>query len=242
MSGAMMVLAFACGASAETLVVKSSGPSARNYQPGKAIPDSMKIVLKANDQVVILDGKGTRTLKGPGTFSPTMASNHTTDSRASFNALAMQRSERRARTGAVRSVSAAPEPRSPTIWYVDIERSSNMCVPDATNVTMWRAEPAPAAAVTITRLADGKSETVNWLKNQSVKPWPASMPITAGAEYRLSWAGAAQPTTLKFALLGQTLTGLEDMAAALIKNGCEAQLDLLIETVAIPEPTAKPAG
>ncbi len=45
---------------------------------------------------------------------------------------------------------------------------------------------------------------------------------------------------LKFAVLGSNPQGLEDTAAALIKNGCQAQLDLLIETVAVPE-GGKPA-
>jgi hypothetical protein len=241
-----MIVALAGTASAETLVVRSSGPSARSYPPGKAIPETQKIVLKANDQVVILDGRGTRTLKGPGSFSPTVASTQATDSRTTFAALVTQRSERRARIGAVRGPQTVANPgatRSPNLWFVDMERSSNTCVIDPNAVTMWRAEAAGPATVTVTRVSDGKTETVDWTTGQSTRAWPAAFPVATGAEYRLSWPGATQPTLLKFAVLGPNPQGgLENMAAALIKHGCEAQLDLLIETVAIPERNAGPAG
>ena len=242
---ALMFVGLAGTAAAETLVVRSSGPSARSYPPGKAIPETQKIVLKANDQVVILDGRGTRTLKGPGTFSPTVASSVATDSRSTFAALVTQRSERRARIGAVRGMTVANPgaTRSPNLWFVDMERSSAMCVTDPASVTIWRAEAAEPATVTVTRLSDGKAETVGWLRGQSTRAWPESLPVNNGAAFRLTWPGQTQPTELKFAVLGPNPQGgLENMAQALIKNGCEAQLDLLIETVAIPEPAARPAG
>jgi hypothetical protein len=107
---------------------------------------------------------------------------------------------------------------------------------------MWRSEPSNAASVTLTRIADGKSETLDWTAGQAMMPWPTTMPVAQGAEYRISWPGMTQPTSLKFAVLGPNPQGLEDMAAALIRNGCEAQLDLLIETVAIPDASSSPAG
>jgi hypothetical protein len=193
---------------------------------------------------MILDGRGTRTLKGPGTFSPTVSSTQATDSRSTFAALVSQRSERRARIGAVRGTTIANPgaTRSPNLWFVDIERSSNICIADPASVTLWRGETAEPAVVTVTAIADGKQATVNWDRSQSTRSWPAELPISPGAEYRLSWHGAPQPTTLKFAILGTNPQGgLENMAGALIRHGCDAQLDLLIETVAVPEPT-RPAG
>jgi hypothetical protein len=241
---ALMIAALPSAVLADTLVVRSSGPSARSYPPGKSIPETQKIVLKADDTVVILDGGGTRTLKGPGSFSPAKSSAQATDSRASFAALVNQRSERRARIGAVRGAPVANPTmaRSPNLWFVDIERSSNTCVTDSARVTMWRSEPSNAASVTLTRIADGKSETLDWTAGQAMMLWPTTMPVAQGAEYRISWPGMTQPTSLKFAVLGPNPQGLEDMAAALIRNGCEAQLDLLIETVAIPDASSSPAG
>ena len=63
---------FVAGATlAETIVVKSVGPSARAYPPGKSIADNSKVALKAGDSLTILDGRGTRVLKGPGSFATT---------------------------------------------------------------------------------------------------------------------------------------------------------------------------
>ncbi len=56
-------------AAAAVLVVRSSGPSAAAYPPGKALPDTHMLKLKASDMIVLLDSRGTRTLRGPGNFS-----------------------------------------------------------------------------------------------------------------------------------------------------------------------------
>ncbi|WP_156678721.1 hypothetical protein [Sphingomonas profundi] len=225
----------AAAAAAETIVVRSSGPSMKAYPPGKALADSSMIVLKPNDQVVILDSRGTRTLKGPGSFSPVISRSQPTDLRATFADV----SGRRARPGAVRGVTPAvtSAARSPNIWFVDIGRSSTACVTDPTRVTLWRPDRSADATVTVSG-ANGATATVKWATGESQQAWPATLPVSQGAEYRLSWAGAPEPTTLKFAVLGPNPTGLEGMASALIKNGCDAQLDLLIETVAIPDAAA----
>lgn len=234
-----LVAALPSSASAETLVVRSSGPSMKAYPPGKALADSARIVLQANDQVVILDGRGTRTLKGPGSFSPTNSTDRPADLRATFADV----SGRRARPGAVRGMTGASTgvARSPNIWFVDIGRSSTTCVTDPARLTLWRPDHTAATTLTISG-PGGQSGTVEWATGDSTQLWPASLPVTQGSEYRLTWPGAAEPTVLKFAVLGPNPTsGLESTASALIKNGCEAQLDLLIETVAIPD-AATPAG
>ena len=66
-------------------------------------------------------------------------------------------------------------------------------------------------------------------------------PVADRAEYRLSWAGAATPTMLKFRALPKRPLGLEDTASFLMSNQCDAQLDLFIETVRAPD-AAAPAG
>ncbi len=240
-SAAILALAaagLATAASAETIVVRSSGPSMGAYPPGKPLADSSRIMLKANDQVVILDSRGTRTLKGPGTFSPVISSAQPADLRATFADV----SGRRARPGAVRGMTAASSSagRSPNIWFVDIGRSTTACITDPARVTLWRPDRASDVTVTISG-ANGASAAVKWAAGESAQAWPAALPVTSGAEYRLSWPGASEPTVLRFAVLGPNATGLERMASALIQNRCDAQLDLLIETVAIPDAT-KPAG
>ncbi len=240
--GAALLIACVAGAaSAETLVVRSTGPSAKSYPPGMAIADTARIVLKASDQVVVLDGRGTRTFAGPGTFSPVAASSLAADSRSTFAALVSQRGDRRARIGAVRSMQAGP-PRSPNIWYVDVDKSATVCVADPTAVTMWRAGVPNSDSVTVSGAPNGPSETLAWPQDSSTAAWPASLPITSGAQYRISVPGAAQPTSVRFVVLGAQRQGLEDLAAMLIKNDCSAQLDLLIDTVAVPDAAVANGG
>lgn len=51
------------------LVVRSSGPSARQFPAGRRLKDKEKLTLRPGDTVVLLDGRGTRTLTGPGVFA-----------------------------------------------------------------------------------------------------------------------------------------------------------------------------
>ena len=60
----------------------------------------------------------------------------------------------------------------------------------------------------------------------------AGVEAADGAEYRLSGSGA--PATIRFRTMGTRPAGLEDMAQTLIRNQCEAQLDLFIDTVKLP--------
>jgi len=233
---ASFALALTSTAIAAPLVVRSAGPSAKAYPAGKAIPDDAKIVLKANDTVVLLDGRGTRTLTGPGTFSATASAVAAATTGSTLAALVNSGGERRARIGAVRSVSGVDKTggRNPNVWFVDLTRSANMCIADPASVTVWRHDDAAPAAVTVTRVSDGAKATLDLAAGQSRGSWPAALPVTDGSQYKLSWAGAKAPTMLKFVVVKANSAGLEDMAQSLIKAGCTAQLDLLIETVSLP--------
>src|SRR3954453_14040696 len=56
-------------ADAATLVVRSSGPSARALPPGRTIADGTPVSLQAGDVVTLLVATGTRILRGPGSFN-----------------------------------------------------------------------------------------------------------------------------------------------------------------------------
>ena len=51
------------------VVVAVSGPSAKTYPVGRKIGPSDKIVLQAGDTLTVLDEKGTRVLRGAGSFT-----------------------------------------------------------------------------------------------------------------------------------------------------------------------------
>src|ERR1044072_4364883 len=70
---AALLAAGAASAAANVLVVRSAGPSARPYPAGRSLADNARITLQAGDSLVILGPTGTRTFRGPGTFSPSAA-------------------------------------------------------------------------------------------------------------------------------------------------------------------------
>lgn len=228
---ATLALAGAASAMAETIVVKSAGPSARSYPPGRSIPDNSKVSLKAGDTLTILDGQGTRVFKGPGVFATTS----TTRANTAAGVILRNTGTRQVRTGAVRGTNAAVVARPPNVWLVDASKTGTVCFAGPDPVSLWSPAREQAASLTITRLADGKSVPISLRPGQSVKSWPmADLPITDGAQFRVAGDGLPAPVTLRFAALGPDPQGLEGTAAALIKAGCTAQLELLIETLAVP--------
>ena len=238
--GILLALSASGAAMAETIVVKSVGPSARAYPPGKSIPDNSSVALKAGDNVTILDGRGTRVLKGPGTFATTAS----TATGSSFNALLRNTGTRQVRTGAVRGLGAtATVARPPNVWLIDASKSGTVCVAGSESVSFWMPAHEAATSVTLTRVSDGKSMPLALRPLQSVKVWPlADLPIGNGDQFKVSRDGSASPVTLRFAKLGPNPQGLDGTAAALIKAGCTAQLDLLIETVSAPGDSDAPTG
>ena len=66
---ALLLLTGAASAAANVLVVRSSGSSAKAYPPGRSLPDNARIVLRRGDTLTVLDGNGTRVLRGAGTYS-----------------------------------------------------------------------------------------------------------------------------------------------------------------------------
>jgi len=210
----------ATAAAANVLVVRSSGPSAKSYPPGRSLPDNARITLQANDSVVILANGATRTFRGPGNFSPTGAVQATTRTVATADG-------RRARIGAVRNAGLVP--RSPTIWHVDATQSGTFCLATTSEVNLWRPDATQAANLTITG-PGGESQTIDWPAGQSVIAWPASVGIADGGEYRLRQAGVAVPTRITFQTLTSQPTDLQAVAQALIANDCEEQLNVLVET------------
>jgi hypothetical protein len=227
---AAILLGTATASSAAVLVVRSSGPSAKNFPAGKSLDDNARITLQANDTLVVLDARGTRTLKGPGAFTPGGPAK-AAGAMSSLGAVTGA-SKGRARVGAVRSVGAGAA--KPNIWQVDVSKSTNFCVTNPTNVTLWRPDASKPVTLTVAGARTGNKQLA-WAAGQSTLGWPSDVPISDGADYRLSWDGAASPTRVQFRTLATKPVALEDIAQTLIRNNCSAQLDLLIETVRLPE-------
>ena len=217
---AALLLAGAASAAANVLVVRSTGPSAKSYPPGRSLPDNARINLQANDSVVVLANGATRTFRGPGSFSATGAVQANTRTVATA-------SGRRARIGAVRNAGLVP--RSPTIWHVDATQSGTFCLATTSEVNLWRPDATQTVNLTITG-PGGESQTIEWPAGQSVLAWPSSVGIADGREYRLRQAGVAVPTRITFQALDTQPTDIQAVAQALIANQCNDQLNVLVET------------
>ena len=226
--GALAMSLVAVAAEAAVLVVRSSGPSAKAYPAGKAVPEAQVITLKPNDVVILLDSRGTRTLRGPGKFSATASASTTTTS--SLAALTGQNTARRSRVGAVRRPpSGATNGRN--VWQADVARSGNICVANPADLGLYRANAAGAASVKITDGA-GKTATVRFADGQKIASWPSDVPLAAGGRYQVSGAGANASYTAR--MIQPVPAGLEGLAQTFIRNDCQAQLDVLIDTFASP--------
>ena len=225
----------ACGAAlamgavqtaAAVLVVRSSGPSAKAYPAGKAVPDNSKINLRANDVVILLDSRGTRTLRGPGTFDASATSGVWTSALAALSGS----------TATGRRVGATRQPPTGAtagrnVWQADVSRSGNLCVVNPADTGLYRPSSEGPATVTIKEVASGKTAKVDFAAGQRNAPWPADLPVSSG-RYEISGGGGN--VTLNAKSISPVPAGMEGLAQRLITNDCQAQLDVLIDPFTSP--------
>ena len=229
MAGCGIALALTgVAAEAAVLVVRSSGPSAKAFPAGRALPENQTITLRGNDVVILLDSRGTRTLRGPGSYSTSASAGGSTSAMA---ALGGQSNARRSRVGAVRGgPTGATSGRN--VWQADIGRSGNVCIANPADVGLYRSESSAARRVTLTEMGSNRAATVEFAAGQKNAPWPAAVPIAVGNKYQIKGAGAA--VTLNAIPIAPVPAGLEGLAQNLIRNDCQAQLDVLVDTFAGP--------
>lgn len=198
---------------ASVVVVKSLGPSAKAYPPGKTLPESAKITLQGGDVVTVLGPAAAQTLRGPGNFA------------AGQMTLASAESKR-GRFGALR---AADIVKNPSIWDIDVTQSGKMCVTNASKIQLWRPESESAVKINI-RSADGKSQDLDWAAGKASTMWPAALPVASGAEYQIEWPETGDKSSVTFVTVPDSSSDIVGTAQVLIQNGCQHQLDLLVQS------------
>jgi hypothetical protein len=197
---------------ASVVVVKSLGPSSKAYPPGRTLSESAKITLQGGDIVTVLGPASAKTLRGPGNFD---AKQVTLASAAG----------QRGRFGALRAAEVA---HNPSIWDVDVSQGGKICVAEPAKMQVWRPESDTAATVQI-RSADGTSHDLSWAAGKALTAWPASLPITSGAQYQVEWPDTGEKSSLDFVLVKAPPADMVGAAQVLIENGCQSQLDLLVD-------------
>lgn len=219
---------------AQNMVVRSTGPSASSFPTGKKLAGNAKITLKKLDSVTVLSRSGTRVLRGPGTFSlnRSASANSTTTSRlANF---INNRSNSRARTGAVRGagVTVNATPKNPNLWFLDVTKGGKFCVANANTLVLWRPDYTGSATANIVEPDTGNITEVAWRKGNPLKKWPnATAPVNNQASYQLIGSNVPQAVEVSFVMLESMPQNMDEAAEILIANGCQSQLDLLVDTL-----------
>jgi hypothetical protein len=214
------------------VVVRSTGPSAARYPVGAKIDDSATITLKAGDVVTVLTAKGTRIIKGAGTFRvgdrPQVAADR-------FASLTRKRAATRVRTGAVRG-EADTNPANPNLWYVDVTRSGRICLYDLTTVRLWRPGRDGTSTYAIADAAGTARAEVTFDDAVTVAALdPARMPITEGGHYTITVSGGTSQVHVEFVLLEGEFAAPDALGEALIAKGCTVQLEALTASLAEPD-------
>jgi hypothetical protein len=212
--GTAAAIAFASTAGvAHVVVVKSLGPSAKAYPPGKTLPETAKISLQGGDVVTVLGPASAQTLRGPGNFDARQV------------ALASAAGQR-GRFGALRAVEVA---HNPSIWDIDVSSGGKVCVADASRLQLWRGDSEAPATVEI-RSADGNNQQLSWAAGKALTAWPSALPIKSGASYQVEWPETGEKSSIDVVTVSNPPSDLVGAAQLLLQNGCQKQLDLLVES------------
>lgn len=205
------------------VIVASSGPSAKQFPVGKKIAASDQITLKAGDSVTILGSGGTRVIRGAGSHRVGAGN---AAKRSTFATLTRQRDAARVRTGAVRGDLTGPITR-PNIWYVDVTRSGTMCIADPAAVQLWRPETGGAPVYLVASPTSADHVHVTFAEGATTSTWNAALPLADGSRYSFTSQPDGTSSEVTFAVLDAIPESPEDMAVALIAEGCTGQLEVL---------------
>ncbi|MEE4154540.1 MAG: hypothetical protein V2I27_10310 [Erythrobacter sp.] len=227
LAGALLV---ASSAAMAGVVVKSSGPSAGDYPVGKKIDDEATITLKAGDSVTVLTSKGTRVMSGAGTYK---VGDRPKATRARFAALTRKRAANRVRTGAVRGAAPATsgeQPMNPNLWYVDVSRSGPMCLYDLSAVRLWRPFSEGIATYRVVDTNTQSAIDITFDDGEAIAALdPARMTIAQGTPYTIAGPEGTDVSSVTFVPLSEDYPEADQLAEALVAQGCLAQVDLLAE-------------
>jgi hypothetical protein len=229
-AGAAFALVPAAAALANGIVVATSGPSAGKYPVGRKLADNESIVLAPGDTLTVLDGRGTRVLKGAGTY--TLSQQAGPSKSGAFALLTRERAAQRMRTGAVRGDVTGPVTR-PNLWYVDVSGSGATCVPKSDEIRLWRPTSQGDATYTIKPAGGSAATQVVFHDGEMLSPWDGkALPVADGSSFVISQPGAAE-RTVTFKMLDAVPSEPDALADELISHGCTAQLEVLSQAMRV---------
>lgn len=235
-AAALFAIAVTGTAAAQSMVVRSTGPSASKYPAGTKLKNSDRVTLVAGDKVVLIQGGKTKTLTGAGTFTAG-ATVVASQSMGTTVTRMMAKRPMATRGGASRGPEEmSAENRAPNLWLLDYRAGGTFCVADPATLMLWRPDMTSDTALTIA--SGDKSETVAIVSGAQFRKWPTdSLPVQYDVDYRLSGGGLAAPVTVRFAALAAMPETPDAAGEMLLGKGCTPQLDRLVDAMAESEAT-----
>ena len=180
----ILILALAAAApalatQAGPVLLRAKGPIAMKLAAGKPLP-AARLTLQQGDVLMLLDGKGVRTLAGPGTFE-----------NGAFTRTGPRAGTAGQRIGAVRGVGgerpalpAAADPGSQQ-WVVPLADIGTVCLPADRELALWK-RAGSASTIEVQPAASGAARSIAWPANSAQVAWPQDLSTASGTKYRLT--------------------------------------------------------
>lgn len=235
-AAAIAAIAIAGVASAQSMVVRSTGPSAGKYPSGTKLKSTDKLTLVSGDKVVLMQAGKTRTLSGPGTYGATATIQANQSMGATVTRMLSTGPTMRSRGGFSRGgEEAAPvNVRAPNVWLLDYRDAGTFCVVDPATLMLWRPNMEGDTALEIE--GGGKKATVAIVDGANFRKWPTdTLPVQYGVDYRLSGGGLRSPVTVRFTAMGTVPDTVEGSVDMLMAKGCTPQLNRLVDAMSETE-------
>jgi hypothetical protein len=233
---AIAAVAFAGTAAAQSMVVRSTGPSASKYPTGAKLKSADKLTLVAGDKVVLMQAGKTRTLSGPGTFGATGTVQASQSLGGNVTRMLAKGPTMRSRGGFSRGPGdeTPANVRAPNLWLLDYREGGTFCVLDPAVLMLWRPNMEGDTALEIE--SAGKKTTVAIVDGANFRKWPTDvLPVQYGTDYRLSGGGLTKPVTVRFSAVENAPDTVEGSVDMLMAKGCSPQLNRLVDTMSEAE-------
>ena len=215
-------------ASARTLVLHASGPSASKFLPGQVLAEPLFVRLEKGDSLHVLDVQGTRELKGPKTIDDRKMRKLPVRRLPSWEALVGVRTTTAATRGYGSSPStnvAMPSTLQNQIWAVDVAAPGHWCAAAESPLSLWRSTATAELSVKLTG-ASGSS-TVTFRKGDKYAAWREPANSSGDRSYSIE-SEAGSPTTIWVHTLAPAETTTE-LAQQFVRRGCYQQLAILLD-------------
>jgi len=235
-AAAVAAVAMVGTAAAQSMVVRSTGPSAGKYPTGARLKSTDRLTLVAGDKVVLMQSGKTRTLSGPGSFGATGTVQASQSLGGNVTRMLAKGPTMRSRGGFSRGPNdpAPTELRAPNLWLLDYREAGTFCVLDPAVLMLWRPNMEGDTALEIE--SAGKKATVAIVDGANFRKWPTDvLPVQYGTDYRLSGGGLTRPVTVRFAAVENAPDTVEGSVDMLMAKGCSPQLNRLVDTMSEAE-------